>query len=93
MSNEAIAGGLRRGKRQGAGSVKKVLNSLAFLDQAGPYISRQQLPRTAQTVEGLVHVLQCLYEFFQSWLVIISSAWHRHFPEFKGRAYGGFWLT
>jgi hypothetical protein len=79
MSNEAISGGLRRGKRQGAGSVKQVLNSLAFLDKAGPNIPWEHLPRTAKTMEGLIHVLQCLDEFFRGRFVIFCFAWHRHF--------------
>ena len=86
MSNEAIPGGLRRGQRQSTGSVKQVLNSLAFPDKAGPHVSWQQLPRTAQTVEGLIHVLQCLDKFFRGWFIIFCFAWHRYFPEFQNSA-------
>ena len=62
MSREAISGGQRRGQGQGAGSIKEVLNSLAFLDKPGAHIAREQLPRAAQSVEGLVHELQCFDE-------------------------------
>ncbi len=74
MSRKAISSGQRRGYGQGAGSIKEVLNSLAFLDKPGPHIARQQLPRAAQSVEGLVHELQGLDEVLRRWLVIFSFA-------------------
>jgi hypothetical protein len=92
MSDEAISGGKRRRQRQGAGSVEKVLNPLAFHDQAGPHISGEELPRTAESVEGLIHMLQGLDEFFRRRFVIFAFASHRHFPGFKGRAGIGYSL-
>jgi hypothetical protein len=88
MSRQAIPGGKRRGQGQGAGAIKEVLNSLAFLDKPGPHIAREHLPRAAQSVEGLVHELQCLDEVLRRWLVIFSLGWHPHSPDFRGRASG-----
>jgi hypothetical protein len=72
MSRKAISGGQRRREGQGAGSIKEVLNSLAFLDKPGAHIARKLLPRAAQMVEGLIHELQCLDEVLRRWLVIFS---------------------
>jgi hypothetical protein len=89
MSRKAISGAQRRGYGQGAGSIKEVLDSLAFLDKPSPHIAREQLPRAAQSVEGLVHELQCFDEVFRRWLVIVSLASHPHSPEFRPRLRAG----
>jgi hypothetical protein len=93
MSRKAISGGLRRRQGQGASSIKEVLNSLAFLDKPGPDIAREQLPRAAQSVEGLVHELQCLDEVFRRWLVIFSLTWHPHSPDSEAAPAGGLGQT